>query len=74
MAPSSRSAGSTLDARGGSQDQTATTTPRNDTAFTRKAGPTPHTATTTPPSAGPTARAALKPVELSRIAAERSSS
>src|SRR5271157_3200998 len=45
-------------------------TPRNETALSRKTAPEPAAATTNPPSAGPAARATLKPTELSETAAE----
>jgi hypothetical protein len=44
-------------------------TPRNETALSRKTAPEPAAATTSPPSAGPAARATLKPTELSETAA-----
>ena len=43
-------------------------TAMNETALNMKHQPTPTTAIRTPPSAGPTARAALKRLELSAIA------
>src|SRR5260370_7523466 len=44
-------------------------TPTKDAAFRRKAMPGLVAATTSPPRAGPTARARLKPTELSEMAA-----
>src|SRR5579864_1124913 len=68
MAPSTRSAGSTVSSAGRRQVYSTAMTPRKETAFRTKVQPGPAVATIKPPSAGPAARAMLKPMLPSAMA------
>src|SRR5436305_4345293 len=73
MAPQMRSAGSIASSVGRRQKKRTTSTPRNETALTRKVTAGPEAATTRPARAGPAARAMLKPMLPRVTAAGRSS-
>src|SRR3954463_8915142 len=73
MAPKIRSAGSIASSTGRRQKKRTASTPRKETALTRKVRAGPEAATTRPARAGPKARAMLKPMLPRVTAAGRSS-